>query len=69
MKYLQTKTLFIYQLLTDIAYLILAIVKTPTSTQHNTTVAFDMKMTVQTTPHKLNASNISAVTDPILIKL
>ena len=25
-------------------------VKTPTPTQHNTTVGFDMKMTVQTTP-------------------
>ena len=25
-------------------------VKTPPSTQHNTTVGFDMKMTVQTTP-------------------
>ena len=28
----------------------LVIVKTPTPTQHNTTVGFDMKMTVQTTP-------------------
>ena len=38
----------------------------------NTTVGFDNKMTLQTPPpppHKLNISNISAVTDPILMKL
>ena len=38
----------------------------------NTTVVFDMKMTVQTPPtppQKLNISNISAVTDLILMKL
>ena len=44
----------------------------------NTTVGFDMKMTLQTPPtpphpthppHKLNISNISAVTDLILMKL
>ena len=29
------------------------VVKTPTPTQHNTTVGFDMKMTVQTTPTPL----------------
>ena len=34
----------------------------------STVVGFDMKMTVQTTPHKLNGSNISAVTDPISTK-
>ena len=35
----------------------------------NTTDGFDMKMTLQTPPQKLNVSNISAVTDPILMKL
>ena len=32
------------------AALVNKIVKTPTPTQHNTTVGFDMKLTVQTTP-------------------
>ena len=32
------------------------VVKTPTPTQHNTTVGFDMKMTVQTTPPHTNFS-------------
>ena len=37
----------------------------------NTTVGFDMKMTLKTPPppQKLNVSNISAVTDPNLMKL
>ena len=35
---------------------------------NSTVVGFDMKMTVHTTLHKLNVSNISAVIDPILIK-
>ena len=34
-------------------------VKTPTPTQHNTTVGFDMKMTVQTTPPHRNFSATS----------
>ena len=38
-----------------------------------TLVGLDMKMTLHTQqhthPHKLNVSNISAVTDPILMKL
>ena len=50
------------------------IVKTPTLPQPNlnTTVGFDTKMTLHTphpTPQKLNVSNISAVTDPIWMKL
>ena len=40
------------------------------ATSTSTAVGFDMKMTLHTThPHKLNFSNISAVTDPILTKL
>ena len=39
----------------------------------NITVGFDNKMTLQTPPptppQKLNVSNISALTDPILMKL
>ena len=37
----------------------------------NTTVGFYAKMTLQPPPqpHKLNVSNISAVTDPIVMKL
>ena len=39
----------------------------------NTTFGFDKKMTLKTPPptppQKLNVSNISAVTDPILVKL
>ena len=42
----------------------------PNSTQPNITlVGLDMKMTLHTTPQKLNVSNISAVTGLILIKL
>ena len=51
----------------------LIFVKTSTQRQLNnnsTKVGFDMKMTLNTTPpHKLNVSNISAITDPILTKL
>ena len=47
------------------------IVKTPTLLKHK--VGFDNKMTLKTLPttlpQKLNVSNISAVTDPILMKL
>ena len=52
--------------------LIEVIVTTPTTTQHNlnTVVGLDMKITVQTPlPHQLNVGNISAVTDPFLMKL
>ena len=40
------------------------IVKTPTPTQHNTTVGFDMKMTVQTTPPPTHHRNFSATSRP-----
>ena len=49
------------------------IVKTPTLLKHK--VGFDNKMTLQTPPHptqppqKLNISDISAVTDSILMQL
>ena len=39
------------------------IVKTPTPTQHNTTVGFDHKMTVQTTPPNPH-TNFSATSRP-----
>ena len=64
-------------LVQDICYLMLdtlLIVKTPTQPQFNITlVLLDKKMTLHTTPpthyppRKINMSNISAVTDPILI--
>ena len=46
-------------------------VTTPTQPQLNSKVGFDMKMTLHHHhhPHKLNVSNISAVTDPISTKL
>ena len=40
------------------------IVKTPTPTQHNTTVGFDMKITVQTTPPTHPHRNFSATSRP-----
>ena len=42
----------------------LAVVTTPTQPQLRSKVGFDTKMTHHP-PHKLNVSNISAVTDPI----
>ena len=49
---------------------LLTIVTTPTQPQLNSKVGFDMKMTLHHhPPHKLNVSNISAVTDPDLTKL
>ena len=45
-----------------------SIVTTPTQPQLNSKVGCDMKMTL-VHPHKLNVSNISAVTDPISTKL
>ena len=45
-------------------------VKTPTQPQPNITlVGLDLKMALHTPPHKLNVSNISAITDQILMKL
>ena len=41
-----------HECITDMIIIITTIVKTPTSTQHNTTVGFDMKMTVQTTTYE-----------------
>ena len=47
-----------------------AIVTTPTQPQLNSKVECDMKMTlIHHHSHKLNVSNISAVTDPISTKL
>ena len=45
------------------------IVTTPTQPQLNSKVGFDMKMTLDHPPHKLNVINISAVPDLILTKL
>ena len=61
--------------LLDLAKNLKLVVTTPTQPQLNSIVGCDMKMTLihhhhhHHHPHKLNVSNISAVTDPISTKL